>query len=348
MKTDTNLLDRAAHAARELTGLTCEISGKQAASAGDSFDGRAQLNLQGHKAHRSFVVRRSVNPTVLHLLSLLKKESKDGLLLVTSQVTDRQAEILRKAGVEFMDEAGNVSLSGPGLHIMITGRRMPRSPLATTRPRAFNPAGLKLLYAFLTDPQLDEPKPGSALVSRTYRDIGAATGIAHSTVGWIMADLIRQGYVVEVDDGIRLLVERRRLLERWSQGYAETLRPKLLLERYRPARGDWWRQVTPEGGLWSGEVGSALLNGILKPGTFTIFGNRPSHAFILAHGLQKDPKGSVEYLSPFWLAGAAIDSAPLVHPLLIYADLLTMDDDRTQEAAQAVYDQHLRTIIETA
>ncbi len=34
--------------------------------------------------------------------------------------------------------------------------------------------------------------------------------------------------------------------------------------------------------------------------------------------------------------------------LLVYADLLSIDDDRTREVAQIIYDRYLRTIIETA
>jgi hypothetical protein len=36
------------------------------------------------------------------------------------------------------------------------------------------------------------------------------------------------------------------------------------------------------------------------------------------------------------------------HALLVYADLLSIDDDRTREVAQNIYDRYLRTIMETA
>ena len=350
MKTESVILDQAARAVGALTGLTCEKSTwPSTARSGGGFDGVARLKLGGHGVRRPFVVRRSVNPAVLHLLTLLKNTSPDGLLLVAPHVNDRQAEILRTAGVEFMDGAGNVFLSGPGLHVLITGRRAPRPPAATPRPRAFHPSGLKLLFALLTDPQLDNPKPNAALVGRAYRDIGAATGMAHSTVGWIMADLVRMGVVVEVESGVRSLVERSRLLERWMQGYLEELRPRLVAERYRPGSADWWKKATLENGLWSGEVAESKLTGTLKPGTFTVFGERPSHRFVLKHRLQKDPQGPVEFFSPFWrMEGVAGSSRACVHPILVYADLLAIDDDRTREAARIVYDHYLRSIIETA
>ena len=119
--------------------------------------------------------------------------------------------------------------------------------------------------------------------------------------------------------------------------------------RPRWRTSDWWKTATLEDGLWSGEVAAALLTGELKPGTATIFGASPSHAFVLAHGLQKDPEGTVEFLKPFWRDSIS-PPAPknCVHPLLVYADLMSVDDERTREVAQSVYDRHLRTVIETA
>ena len=350
METLSALLERAARAVGDLTGVTCEMSSLRSTAPKDrGFDGVARLMVHGRKVRKPFVVKRSVNLDVLHLLTFLRKDSADGLLLVTSHVNERQAEILRKAGVEFMDEAGNVFLTGPGLHVLMTGRRAVRSLAAVSRPRVFHPSGLKLLFALLADPQLDNPQPNAALVSRTYRDIGATTGIPHSTIGWIMADLMRLGIVVQVEDSVRALVERSRLLERWVQGYQEDLRPKLVAERYRASRADWWKTASLQNALWSGEVAESKLTGTLKPGTVTVFGERPSHRFVLKHNLQKDPKGPVEFLSPFWRMEVASGPAhTCVHPILVYADLLAIDDDRTREAAQAVYHHHLRSIIETA
>jgi hypothetical protein len=62
-----------------------------------------------------------------------------------------------------------------------------------------------------------------------------------------------------------------------------------------------------------------------------------------------DPEGTVEFLKPFWRMSQAPSSGPqCVHPLLVYADLLSVDDDRTREVAQNIYGKYLRTIIETA
>ena len=133
------------------------------------------------------------------------------------------------------------------------------------------------------------------------------------------------------------------------QGYIGRLRPGLVIERYRPARADWWQSAELSDGLWSGETAAALLTQSLKPQTATVFGGSPSHDFVLKHLLQKDPEGTVEFLKPFWRTPQVQSGGnPCVHPLLVYADLLSIDDDRTCEVAQIFYDRYLRAIIETA
>lgn len=348
MKTDVELLDRVAKAVAAMTGLSCEhVSWARHPEASHAADGELHLRLAGHAIRRPFELVRSPGPSGLSLLTLRRKTTGKPVLLVTTHVNPRQAATLRAAGVEFLDAAGNAYLSEGGLHVQVEGRRPP-APVAD-RPRAFHTGGLKLLFALLTDSRLDDPRPEASLVSRPYREIAAATGLPHSTVGWVMADLIRMGLVVELGPGARALAERRRLLERWTQGYLEFLRPKLRVARYRPSRADWWKDATLEGGLWSGEVAESRLTGTLKPGTAVVFGDSPSHAFVLRHGLQADSSGPVEFLSPFWRGEA--QPPPVhgcVHPLLVYADLLAVDDDRTREAAQVLYARHLRAIVETA
>lgn len=353
MKRESDILKWAASSVKGLAVLSCVKPGKAATSArAKRFDGMADIVVGKHCIREPYMVRGAIGPDTVHLLSMLRQESKEGLLLVASHVNDRIGNLLRSADVHFMDTDGNLFLDGPGIHMFVIGRRSNNKTLYSQRgpgSRAFYPGGLRLLYHLLIDPALNSGKAGSALVDKTYREISTRTGISHSTVGWVMADLIDQKLVIQVSPGHRMLADRPRLLERWVQGYIERLRPGLVVERYRPPRADWWQTATLPAGLWSGETAASLLTHALKPQTSTIFGNRPSHDFVLKHLLQKDPEGTVEFLKPFWRTSPPSSSGPqCVHPLLVYADLLSIDDDRTREVAKHIYDKYLRTIIETA
>lgn len=350
MKRTSDIFGLASESVKGLADLSCAKPARGVAGGG--FDGIAEIRVGDRMIREPYVVRSTVGSDTVQLLSLLRRGSADGLLLVAAHVNDRAADMLRCADVQFVDTDGNAFLTGDGIHILVTGRRTRREVFKTgcaSTGRAFHPSGLQLLFHLLTDAALDAGKPGTALVDKTYREISAATGIAHSTVGWVMADLIRQKFVIQVSPGHRMLADRFRLLERWVQGYIGRMRPGLVIERYRPPRADWWQGVELSDGLWSGETATALLTRSLKPQTATVFGGRPSHDFVLKHLLQKDPGGSVEFLKPFWrMPQAPDDGGHCVHPLLVYADLLSIDDDRTREVAKIIYDRYLRTIIETA
>ena len=349
MKRSSDIFKLASESVKGLAVLSC--AGQARGVADNGFDGVAEIRVGKRMIRRPYVVRSTVGPDTVHLLSLLRRGSADGLFLAASHVNDRTADLLRDADVQFVDTDGNAFLSGDGVHILVTGRRTRRAAAGSggaSTDRAFHPSGLQLLFHLLTDSALDAGKPGLALVDKTYREISAATGIAHSTVGWVMADLIQQKFVVQVSPGQRMLADRLRLLERWVQAYIARMRPGLVVERYRPVRADWWQDTELADGLWSGETAAALLTQSLKPQTFTVFGGRPSHDFVLRHSLQKDADGTVEFLKPFWRTPQARAGGGLcVHPLLVYADLLSIDDDRTREIAQSIYDRYLHTLIET-
>ena len=88
----------------------------------------------------------------------------------------------------------------------------------------------------------------------------------------MIKDLEASGYIVDRSHR-RRLVERGRLLDTWAEFYADTLRPKLDLGRFRSSRPDWWRTATPldYGALWGGETAGALLTGHLRPEVSTVY-----------------------------------------------------------------------------
>ncbi|NCA83200.1 MAG: hypothetical protein EOM72_10730 [Opitutae bacterium] len=350
MKRSSDIFKLASESVKDLAVLSC--ADRPRGDEDKGFEGVAEIRVGKRMIRKPYVVRSTVGPDTVQLLSLLRRGSADGLFLVASHVNDRTAELLRSADVQFVDTDGNVFLTGDGMYIWVTGRRTRRAAAGSgvvSTDRAFHPGGLHLLFHLLTDTALDSGKPGAALVDKTYREISAATGIAHSTVGWVMADLMRQNFVIQVSPGQRMFADRLRLLERWVQAYIARMRPGLVVERYQPARADWWQDAELADGLWSGETAAALLTQSLKPQTFTVFGGRPSHDFVLRHSLQKDADGTVEFLKPFWrMPQARAGGSPCVHPLLVYADLLSIDDDRTREVTQIIYDRYLHTLIETA
>jgi hypothetical protein len=169
-------------------------------------------------------------------------------------------------------------------------------------------------------------------------------------VNWVMHELNDTGFLLVVGKGkgrkIRL-INKERLLERWITAYAEQLRPKLMLGRYRGAAG-WWKEVTldPKHALWGGEVAALKLTGHLNPQEATIYADKENlAALLIQHKLKKDPAGDVEFLYRFWRQDAVLPNRDMVHPLLVYADLMATGNQRNIETARMIYDQHIIQLV---
>lgn len=268
------------------------------------------------------------------------------LLLVCEHVTATQAEILRKNGVAFLDAAGNAHLNMPGLQLFVAGKARAETAEAFNPQRIFHRAGIQMIFAFLSDPNLDR-KPESALINQTFRDIRSHTGVALGSIGRILGELEESGYIVE-DENLRLLISRRQLFEKWVAAYVDRMRPKLVTQRYRSPGGSWWKAMPPlgAGNYWGGEVAGARLTEYLKPELATIYSRGEMQRLILDADLRFDPRGDVEVLKVFWGEWAYGVHKDCVHPLLVYADLIASEIDRNMETAKRVYEQYLRNIIE--
>jgi hypothetical protein len=272
------------------------------------------------------------------LLAMMRKDEFDHpLLLVTKYINTQLADELKQNGTEFIDTAGNAFINQPPLYIFVKGNK---PDIVKTPPpkRTFKPAGLKVIYAFLCNPGLE---------NKTYREIAAETGVALGTVGWIMKELRELRFLLDMGKRGQRLIQKQNLLQRWVIAYPEQLRPKLILGRFR-GEHEWWRQKTLDHlkAQWGGEVAAAKLTQYLQPQILTIY-TMPQelNQFLTENRLRKDQTGDVEILKKFWKPPEIWQHEDLVHPILIYADLLATGNERNIETAKMIYDQHVIQLI---
>jgi hypothetical protein len=312
------------------------------------FSGNVEVSRGGQTLRFPYLIKHSLNPVAILQLASLRKNMNKPFLVATRHATRHQADALREAGIYYADIAGNAFLDAPGLLLWISGRRPAKPHVIMNERRTLHTSSLRLLYALLVDTGMKKPEIDIPLVSLPVREIATRIDMSSSTVGWCMTELIRQGLIVNEARGLRHLVNRPEALERWMQGYIERLKPKLRIARYRPENPQWWQGAVLEPGqFWSGEVAAKKMTGDIKPGTATIVGTSLPHSFVLRHGLQLDPEGSVELIRPISAcAWSTHDHPDCAHPLLVYADLLAIEDNRTHEVARTIYDRYLRSIIE--
>ena len=273
------------------------------------------------------------------LLLMHKERLPHPLLIIAKYVNPQMAEQLRHDGLEFIDTAGNAFINQPPLYIFVKGNRPPDIPGQAPVKRAFMPTGLKMIYAFLCNPGL-ENKP--------FREIAATTHVALGTVNWIMKELKELGFILDMGKRGHKLIQKDILLQRWLTAYPEQLRPKQLLGRYKGEYGDWWQQrkLDPLIAQWGGEVAAAKLTQYLVPQIVTIYTTAQNlNQLLLEFRLRKDATGDVEILKRFWEPDETWQYEDTVHPILVYADLLATGNQRNIETAKMIYEQHIIRLI---
>ncbi len=338
---ERELIDDAIAAARAY-GVNLEVKAIATRIGDKPVDAVFTLQVNEQKTQYLVEVKRGLRPATLGatLLQLQQLETLGHpVMLVTDYVTPQLADTLRERGVAFLDTVGNVCINQPPLLVWVKGQRPTERPnTGQASGRAFKPTGLKVVFALLCQRQW---------VNRPYRALATLAGVAHGTVGWVMADLDQHGFIVTIGHQ-RRLKNRRRLLDIWVEAYARNLRPRLLLGRYQTAARDWWKGVkVMDYGLQLGaEPAAAMLDEYLTPGVATLYGDKAPGRFIAENQLRTDAHGNVEIRQRFWNFDYEWEWPELVPPVLIYADLLAAGDARCIEAAERIYEAHLARLFE--
>lgn len=156
------------------------------------------------------------------------------LLLLAPTVRPHQAAILERAGVDYVDLAGNAHLTGPGLLVHVErGQPAKRPPVPRGRP---NKGWVKTVLTLLVTPEL---------VERPYRDTAQQADVALGTVAACIQDLAARGHLVE-GKRRREITEHQQLVALWVQAYVDVLRPKLAERRFQVRAGtkaEMWERL---------------------------------------------------------------------------------------------------------
>ena len=271
------------------------------------------------------------------LASLKETSSVNNLpiLLITKYIPSEIAKEYVAEGVNYLDVAGNCHIKKNNLVLLVEGKRIEKAA-RVNQPRAFQEAGIKLIFQFLVDPEK---------VQLTYRELAELANISLGSVGTIMQELIDLNFILKTKQ-TKKLKNTKELLNRWITAYHDILRPRIFKKHMRFVKQESyskWKEInlnqTDELAFWGGETGATLLNGYLQPGIFTIYTNRNWQSFKDIE-LVPDENGKVEVLEIFWNP----QTFKGIPPLLIYADLMRSGSDRNIETANMILSNELQYI----
>jgi hypothetical protein len=297
----------------------------------NSIDGEQQFSVHV----QTWAPQKDINALISQIKSLPGKA-----ILFADFVNPVMAEKFRQRSILFVDCAGNLSFRDNRLNLYVKGKKITRLSEKRVRGRAFNPAGLKLIFAIFNQPKF---------LHASYREISNKVNIALGSVGPVINDLYASGYIL--DDGERHLVNKKRLFERWVDGYLEKLRPKQILACYSSDDENWWKNADPVEfqGLWGGEVIIAKSTPYMAPETITLYFSSAvkQKAFADHYGLRRDDEGDICIYKSFWSPKYAGDDNPDgISPMIVYADIVDSINPGSWDVAKTFYGEAVSHLLQ--
>lgn len=259
-------------------------------------------------------------------------------LVVAPHIRAPQAAALERAGIDYLDLAGNVHLTAPGWFVHVVGQRPPKQETTVAGPA--QKGWVRTVMALLIRPDLaDVP----------YRELADHAGVALGTVAKCLKDIERRGFFLDGRQG-RRINDRQALTALWVQAYVEGLRPKLTERRFQVRarnKQEIWQRVTNvlaarrERWALTGADAAALRTQFFRAEETEIY----APPYVLEdRDAQKDlvaqPAGRggnllvIEPPGPLALPDAATADIPVAPDLLTYAELRYRGTEQAIEAAE--------------
>ena len=259
-------------------------------------------------------------------------------ILITRYVQPQIAKILRELNIQFIDTAGNAYINDPPNFIFIRGNKAQQPIDLKPEEGMLGRAGIHVIFVLMCKREL---------CNAPYRNIAAQALVALGTVAGVMKDLTAQGFLVEDKEKQRRLIRKKELFDKWMTAYAEKLRPKILIGRYKATKPDFWQQAEIDrfDAQWGGEVAAYRLTHYIKPEIVTIYTRKPIHNLTLDLKLRQDKNGDIELRERFWKCENPELDKTMVPPILVYADLMATGDTRNIETAKQLYNDYLQRYI---
>ncbi|QQD22788.1 hypothetical protein GJQ54_13835 [Oceanospirillaceae bacterium ASx5O] len=272
---------------------------------------------------------------------LLLIEGADRIVFM-DQISPAQATKFREAGIQYLDASGNAFIHQHGLHIVVIGKKRAvaapnrkQLPAKIKTGKAFQPAGLKVIFALLADPEL---------ARASLRTIADRAGVSLGSVSTIIKDLAAHEYLVGSGNQ-QELIKTSQLANRWTELYPYSIRDKAHIGRFTAQTPDWWQALPPDvDHQISGEIAALKLTGYLNPKDGILYAEEAQLPALMKAGrlrqLKTDEKPAfiIDIYRPFW----KVDSAKHIAPeLIVVSDLLSTNDPRNVDAARRVMNEYL-------
>jgi len=254
-------------------------------------------------------------------------------------VSQPVGHLLASHHIGFVDQAGNCHITvGQDYVAHIEGRRPELPP---RQGRGLGARSYQVLFALLARPEL---------VTAPIRSLAEAAGVRKTAAADLLQRLKDEGLILRDKAGMRI-VRPIVLMDRWVAGYADKLRWRLLVGRYRAAAKEpftFEKHVEAMLGdlnwAWGGATAGYRLTQHYRSATTTLHVAAPPTTMQRQLNLLPAKDGPIVVLGVPGPLGLEGPSPHIAHPLLVYTELLVEGDERALEAAAEIRTRFLGQI----
>ena len=314
---------------------TAQIKGNWEQKGLPTLDGMLSLIFTNEVSTYNVEIKGELRNQALPQIYLHNEEFKP-FMLVANRISSAIKKQLQINNVAYLEANGNFYLKEGNKMFWIDAHE-PLKIENDNRNRAFTKTGLKVLFAFLENP---------TFINQSYRQISEQTGTSIGNITNIIQGLKQENFILSINKNTLKLNNVESLITKWVDGFTKNLKLTLRIGTFRFLKEDdllAWKNLALDTTktVWGGEPAGELLTNYLHPAEFTLYTDESRNELIKNYKLIPDEKGNVKVYQKFWkIDNSAQKTAP---PLIVYADLMAINDRRCTETAQKIYDEYLQT-----
>ncbi|MFB6319152.1 type IV toxin-antitoxin system AbiEi family antitoxin [Saccharicrinis sp. FJH54] len=298
--------------------------------AENGLDGLLKLIINKKEYFYNIEVKKELRQYQLAQINELKKQFHN-LIIIAEQIYPNVKEQLRKLKIPYLEANGNFFLQNKDYFCLVdTNKKVTlRKEKAN---RAFTKTGLKIVFHLLINPEL---------INKTQREIAEIAGVGLGNIPQVINGLKETGYLLTLKKGIYVWEKKDDLINRWINGYATELRPRLTKGTFA-IKEDWQKiDLNTAKTIWGGEPAADLLTNYLRPEKLLLYTKESNPELIKKYKFipKNKGEGDLEALDIFWHKK---DNETVAPPLLIYAELIITGGKRNIETAQLIYNEYIK------
>lgn len=285
-------------------------------------------------------VRAANKGLVIAQIKEIEAKTRKPLVVIVKFIASDIAKEFKDKGINYIDIAGNGYIKKGNLLLFVSGQKTQKAK-KTNQARAFQEAGVKLIFNLLNDPK-------NLMLS--YRELAEKTGIAIGSVSNVIRELEDLHFILKTQSK-RVLKNKPELLNRWVVAYNDVLRPRLVKRKMRftdKAKYVEWKNLIKANDnsifLWSGEPAGAILTNYLKPAAFILYTDRNWQECAKLFNMVPDENGDIEIMTIFWEVNDYKNNTKTVPAVIAYTDLINTGLDRNIETAKMILENELPNI----